>query len=1106
MMRKHSLRRTCITGSSISTWRLARHRNLVVIIGAASVCLIPGWSPAQEPSSAVVSPGETVIAGQKPGGGPQAPGAAPGSPQVAGGPPGAPGAPGTPSAPGPNPTGGDSQPVKRSATPPEPPNKKEFDVRPDENGMVEFQFRNQAWPDILRWLAETSNLSLDWQELPNDYLNIATQRKQSLEDTRDLINRHLLARGYTMLELDGVIQVVKTAGVNVSLVPKVPAETLASLPPNRFVRTSFTLGILVAKDVVDEFKPMLSANGALNALGATNRLEAMDTAANLLEIYRVISEEESEDAASDLAREYELKFVRAVEAKEQLLSFLGVETKSSSSKKKNEGNSPQEMMMRQQQMQMEMQMQMQQANQPGGAKKAASDIYLVANIRRNSVIAHAPPDKMAIITAFIKRIDVPNENAANMQRLETRMKTYRLSSLDPEQFVRSIAELDALEPTTRLIPDEKNRAILAYASISDHLIISQTIERLDGSARDFEVISLRRLKAEDVAGTIKFLMVGEEKKKDNNRNRFSYYDYFGGGGREENNESNDKFRIGANVHDNQILLWANEAEVEEVTKLLTKLGEITQPGSSRTNVRMIDASRSVETKAYLNRLKEAWSKVSDNPLILPNESEFESEKVNTLEENSEAVDPKLNHSDEPKVKKETPTDSESKSADPISAGNSNSIKNDERELISVKMKSKGLAAKLAALSTQLDSPARAKATPIDSQQDALERGILSSAVAQDESPARNSSRNSSLGDNSEFGNEEASQEEHSVATKPITGPKAAKNIEIRFDEKGNLVLSGDDLDALDRLEEMMQSNRPPHRKYHVFYIEHTKPTWIEMNLKDYFKEEDSKKKESNPFMSWYFGFDDDSSKSENASDAQLGKSRKLKFISDSDTRSIVVMGADEQQLKTIESLIKLWDIPQKTNKSKLRYTKLVHVEHSKANSIVDAIKDAYRDLLSTNDKAFEKKGGAEGGSESKHDDSSNSVSASGGMSYNFTGRLSMGIEPLTNSIIVSAEGEDLLKLVTDMIKELDVAAQPSGAVQMIQLGGTNSAAMEQALKAMVGKKTELPPGGPGQPQNGQPQGNLPGMRNAGQLGGQSSNAAANSAGNSQTTSTSTSQN
>jgi hypothetical protein len=51
-----------------------------------------------------------------------------------------------------------------------------------------------------------------------------------------------------------------------------------------------------------------------------------------------------------------------------------------------------------------------------------------------------------------------------------------------------------------------------------------------------------------------------------------------------------------------------------------------------------------------------------------------------------------------------------------------------------------------------------------------------------------------------------------------------------------------------------------------------------------------------------------------------------------------------------------------------------------------------------------------------------------------------------------------------MIKELDTAAKPTGSVQMLSVGGTNSEALEKALMALLSKKE------PQQPNNGQNRG------------------------------------
>ena len=48
--------------------------------------------------------------------------------------------------------------------------------------------------------------------MPADYLNLATQRRHTVEETQDLINRHLLARGFTLLKSGGVLTVANAEG------------------------------------------------------------------------------------------------------------------------------------------------------------------------------------------------------------------------------------------------------------------------------------------------------------------------------------------------------------------------------------------------------------------------------------------------------------------------------------------------------------------------------------------------------------------------------------------------------------------------------------------------------------------------------------------------------------------------------------------------------------------------------------------------------------------------------------------------------------------------------------------------------------------------------
>ncbi len=147
-------------------------------------------------------------------------------------------------------------------------------------------------------------MSLDWQQLPGDYVNLATTRPYTIEETRDLINRLLLLRGYTMLEIDDVLMVVKTEGINPALVPQVSNEELKSLPPNRFVRTSFLLDFLLAEEIAEEIKDLKSNNGKITPLTSTNRLEVMDSAIVLRGIQQLLDEEQSANVHNQLAKEF----------------------------------------------------------------------------------------------------------------------------------------------------------------------------------------------------------------------------------------------------------------------------------------------------------------------------------------------------------------------------------------------------------------------------------------------------------------------------------------------------------------------------------------------------------------------------------------------------------------------------------------------------------------------------------------------------------------------------------------------------------------------------------------------------------------------------------
>ncbi len=913
-------------------------------------------------------------------------------------------------------------------------NPEELNVKLDENGKVRINFRGQPWVDVLNWLADVSSMSLDWQELPGDALNLTTQRAFKLDELRDLINRHLLTRGFTLLQDEGTLTVVNIKKIDAGMVPRVEPGELKTRMPYEFVKVSLPLEWLVAEGAVEELKPLLSPNGKLTSLKSTNRLEAMDSVINLRDLYKVIGQEQSDDQQERLVREFELHYAKATEVQQQLQKLLGVDEKSSGSGGRG-GQSPEQMqqMMQQQQQEMMMAMQQQQMQQQqgrgGGAPQRAGAkpiISLVVNNRRNSILALAPPDKMAIIAQTVKIIDVPPEHSQTLIGNVNRMQVHRLSGIDPGPLVRMLEDGGGLEPTTRLQIDEKNKAIVVYATLADHMMIRAVIKKLDGSGRKFEVIQLRRLEAEYVAGTIEFMMSGggEDKQQNQRRMYFDFYDSYPR--RNQAEQSTDKFKVDADVENNRLLLWANNIELEEVMNLMAKLGEVPDQRGKSTTVRSIEVEPGESTRELLERLRQAWPNIAPNRLELP-----------ALPKSPVKMKPR------DATEQSEPERTPAKGSTPRRAA--------------------------AAMTTP------EKTTPEKVQFIAAPPTVESAVESSDSTPSGSEATAPEPVGDAEPVEMEVERQERPDNSLPDMPAAEAAPVKITVTPDGRLLFSSSDTRALDLLEELAENLAPPKRDYEVFKLKNAPAYWVKMNIKDYFEDQD--KKDSSRSRSFFFDYSPPSQKD---SRSRLSKRKPLKLISDLDTNTILVQGADAVQLRIIRELIELYDQPEPTNAKSARITTLYKVRWSKAQVLAEAVMEVYRDLLSSNDKALQQQQGA--GGEQRGRTQSSTTYIFGGEESNerdkktpvsFKGKLSFGVDELSNTILISADGETLTKNVVMMLQSLDKASQPTSTVEVLHLkGGLNAEKVKKSLTEMFGEKK--PAANPQNPQEQNPNGQEPG--------------------------------
>ena len=518
-------------------------------------------------------------------------------------------------------------PVKRPMTSEKEAADIKSEAKLNEKGHVSFNLRDQPWEVVLQWIADSSNLSFDWQELPGDTLNLTTTKSYPLEEARDMINRHLLARGYTMVLYGEFLSVMKLSDVKSSLVPRVTAEELKTLPRHTLCKMSFDLQWLIADEVLQEVAPLLSKAGKISKMSRTNRLEIMDTAGTLQEIQQILSEEQSDTGQEQLVKTFHLENRRAEEVIVLLRDLLGVDPPPGSGGGggySSSGMSQMANVMKQMTQQLQ---RMGNSGGKGGGGREPTKTRLVLNPRENMILAQAMPDQMAIIEKAIAQIDVPVKQTNSLLNNINRVKVYRLETFDPQTLVDMLTELGDLGPGTVLKVDDDKKSIVAFATLADHLTITTLVEKLDQSARSVEVIPLRRLEADYVAGTIRALMAPPEKQQNNSR--YSYYSRYSSSS-QENKEDDKKFKVEADIENNRLLVYANKVEMEEIHTLLQKLGEIPDPNARDRGLRVFELSPGENPQDVIDRLRGLWNRENKIEFQAPPQPEKDESKAEDL--------------------------------------------------------------------------------------------------------------------------------------------------------------------------------------------------------------------------------------------------------------------------------------------------------------------------------------------------------------------------------------------------------------------------------------------------------------------------------------------
>jgi hypothetical protein len=511
--------------------------------------------------------------------------------------------------------------VQRPTAPPREPDAKELDVLLDEfNRVPSFSFQGQPWPAVLAWYAKLAKCTSDWQELPNDYLNLATEQAQPLDEVRNLLNRLLLSRGYVILQRERIVSVYRLEAIDPGVVEQVDEVGLYTRRAYDIAKVVFQLPANVAVDrIQNDLKQILNPKAKVLPLVTTRQLLVIDAVANLRSVCELLNAERAREQVNSPLKQFVLRHRRAEDVIEILYVMLGADPRAKPTQQETRIRQ-QELQVRQQELQVMQQIARRGADVEKLLRPDSAQVFLIYNSQMNSIVANAPPDQMKMIEETIHWLDVPlggdqrkpltGSSEVSKERV---FQTHKLRTLDPVVVKNTLDEIGTLSPFTFVKVDSANQAIVVQGELADQEKIAELIKELDGEERFIRVVKLRRFPAEEAAASIRELISGAEgdvrrgqelslEERVNSPNQRQRQTEGPGPG----------FCLVADDINNRLLIKANTNEFEQIYNLLKDLGEMPDERQDGVTMRVLEPV----SPDLLEQIRKTWLETSGNPLII----------------------------------------------------------------------------------------------------------------------------------------------------------------------------------------------------------------------------------------------------------------------------------------------------------------------------------------------------------------------------------------------------------------------------------------------------------------------------------------------------------
>lgn len=425
-----------------------------------------------------------------------------------------------------------------------------------ENVKLRFNFRFQPWGDVLDWLAEQADLSLQSTLIPEGTFNYSDTRAYTPTEAIDLINGVLIPQGYTLVKRGRLLSVMNLEDpIPDVLVEYVPVEKLDEHGEFELVKTVFHLARMEPADAEQEIGPLIGPGRSMVVMPKARQILVTETVGKLIMIRDVLERAENPSGATDGVVVISLKYISPEELMGTARPLLGL----------NEG------------------------------EDVGDDIAIAQDSSGTRLFANGAAEKIRILKDLAEQLDKPREVGPTdvLATEQPQLRTHYVYTADPNEALAVLQTLLAGLPDVRMSLDEKTNKIIALAPPSVHSTISETLKQLEGQAPQIYVIQLKRLDPQMAVVAIGNFFSGTE-------------------------EAESTIKVDADPINMRLYVRATEAEYEQIKLLIEKLEGPAEGGSDGGKVRFFPMGQGgAETIDMARRL---WLEPNKIELLTPSES------------------------------------------------------------------------------------------------------------------------------------------------------------------------------------------------------------------------------------------------------------------------------------------------------------------------------------------------------------------------------------------------------------------------------------------------------------------------------------------------------